>query len=441
MDFAGLTAKRLRDHINLGLQGQAFVSVSDFQRLFLQLRQGFCGGCLRFGVGSNFRLRGGFRLLHGFLFRLRLWCRFLFRGGFLFRLLLFLGIQLLDGLLRQLPGIKLIHQLPAPFRRPDVENIPNLGPAVILRDIGLQHIQVFPAVAAGVGVYPVEVVRLGLFLCHLRPLLPAAVALQLRGLDAGKGLNTSDPVRRTVGIVVQKPLPCAHTRRPAETVLFQLLAGVRFRLAVKEHLQAALIPVGLHMAAVKLPAHIGHFVCAGQAFDPLPDAADFRIVVGQLPALKRLLFIVPAGRHICFQAFKVFRREVRAAVQRTVFAVIGIDRFHGFLRLFQTGQLLLQLGNGLRVVLPDAAHAGAADFIKQPLDVLPFLHITVAGRVLFFFLAYREIGTTGNQNGRNTGVNLIAVVHVGGQLPGIGVKQAVDLLMVHGIDALFLFLC
>ena len=437
VDFAGLTAKRLRDRINFGLQGQVFVSVSDFQRLFLQLRQGFGRGRLRLGVGSNFRLR----LRHGFLFRLRLWCRFLFRGGFLCRLLLFLGIQLLDGFLRQLPGVELIHQLPAPFRRPDIQHIPDLGPAVILRDIGLQHIQVFPAIAAGVGVYPVEVVRLGLFLCRLRPLFSAAVALQLRGLDAGKGLNTSNPVRRIVGIVVQKPLPCAHTRRPAETVFFQLLAGVRLRLAVKEHLQAALFPVGLHMAAVKFPAHIGHFICAGQAFDPLPDTADFRIVVGQLPALKRLLFIVPAGRHICFQVFKVFRREVRAAVQRTVFAVIGIDRFHGFLRLFQTGQLFLQLGNGLRVVLPDAAHAGAADFIKQPLDVLPFLHIAVAGRVLFLFLAYREIGTTGNQNGRNTGVNLIAMVHVGGQLPGIGVKQAVDLLMVHGIDALFLFLC
>ena len=443
VDFAGLTAKRLRDRINFGLQGQVFVSVSDFHRLFLQLRQGFGGGRLRLGVGSNFRLRGGFRLRlrHGFLFRLRLWCRFLFRGGFLCRLLLFLGIQLLDGFLRQLPGIELIHQLPAPFRRPDIQHIPDLGPAVILRDIGLQHIQVFPAVAAGVGVYPVEVVRLGLFLCRLRPLLPAAVALQLRGLDAGKGLNTSDPVRRIVGIVVQKPLPCAHTWRPAETVFFQLLAGVRFRLAVKEHLQAALIPVGLHMAAVKLPAHIGHFICAGQAFDPLTDTADFCIVIGQLPALKRLLFIVPAGRHIRFQIFEAFRREVRAAVQRTVFAVIGIDRFHGFLRLFQTGQLLLQLGNGLRVVLSDAAHAGAADFIKQPLDVLPFLHIAVAGRVLFLFLAYREIGTTGNQNGRNTGVNLIAMVHVGGQFPRIGVKQAVDLLMVHGIDALFLFLC
>ena len=149
VDFAGLTAKRLRDHINLSLQGQVFVAVSDFQRLFLQLRQGFCGGCLRLGVGSNFLRRGGFRLLHGFLFRLRLWCRFLFR------LLLLLGIQLLDGLLRQLPGIELIHQLPAPFWRPNVENISDLGPAVVLRNIGLQHIQVFPAVAAGGGVYPV----------------------------------------------------------------------------------------------------------------------------------------------------------------------------------------------------------------------------------------------------------------------------------------------
>ena len=138
MDFAGLAAKRLRDHINLGLQGQVFVSVSDFQRLFLQLRQGFGRGRLRLGVGSNLLRRGGFRLrlLHGFLFQLRLLSRFLFRGGFLCRLFLFLGIQLLDGFLRQLPGIELIHQLPAPFRRPDIENIPDFGPAVILRDTG-----------------------------------------------------------------------------------------------------------------------------------------------------------------------------------------------------------------------------------------------------------------------------------------------------------------
>lgn len=73
MDFAGLAAKRLRDHINFGLQGQVFVSVSDFQRLFLQLCQGFGGSRLRLGVGSNFLRRGDFRLL--------LWCRFLFRVG------------------------------------------------------------------------------------------------------------------------------------------------------------------------------------------------------------------------------------------------------------------------------------------------------------------------------------------------------------------------
>ena len=131
---------------------------------------------------------------------------------------------------------------------------------------------------------------------------------------------------------------------------------------------------------------------------------------------------------------------MRAAVQRAVFAVVSVHGFHGFLCLFQTGQLLFQLGDGLRVVLPDAAHAGTADFIKQPLDVLPFLHIAVAGRVLFFFLAYRKIGTTDNQDRGNTGVNGKTVVHVGGQLPGVGVKQAVDFLMVHGIDALFLCL-
>ena len=34
-DFAGLAAKRLRDYINLALQGQVFVAVSDFHRLFL----------------------------------------------------------------------------------------------------------------------------------------------------------------------------------------------------------------------------------------------------------------------------------------------------------------------------------------------------------------------------------------------------------------------
>ena len=77
-------------------------------------------------------------------------------------------------------------------------------------------------------------------------------------------------------------------------MFFQLLAGVSVRLIFKEHLQTALFPVGLHMAALKLPAHIDGFSGVGQAVDPLPDAADFRVVVGQLPALKGFLFIVPA---------------------------------------------------------------------------------------------------------------------------------------------------
>ena len=158
----------------------------------------------------------------------------------------------------------------------------------------MQEVQVFPAVAAGVGVYPVEVFRLGLLLCHPRLLFPDAVALQLRGLFAGKGLNTRNAVSRIIGVPIQKALPCADARCPSETVFFQLLAGVCVWLILKEHLQTALFPVGLHMAAVKLPAYIDRFFCTGQAFNPLPDTADFRVVVRKFPALKGFLFIVPA---------------------------------------------------------------------------------------------------------------------------------------------------
>ena len=186
-DFAGLAAKRLRDYINLALQGQVFVAASDFHRLFLQAGQGLVGGLfLRLGVGHiilrRFRLRRDFQL--------RLWYCLLFRGRFLW-LLLFLGVQLLDGFLRQLPGVELIQQFPAFFFRPGIKNRPDFYSAVRLRDIGLQQIQVFRAVAAGGGVYPVDTfLRLGLGLCHLRLLLSDAAALQLRGLLAGKGLNT-----------------------------------------------------------------------------------------------------------------------------------------------------------------------------------------------------------------------------------------------------------
>ena len=226
-DFAGLAAKRLRDYINLALQGQVFVAVSDFHRLFLQIGQGLIGWLGLRLVGRNIFLRR---------FRLRLWCCLLFGGRFL-RLLLFLGVQLLDGLLCQFPGIELIQQLLAFFFRPGIKNRPDFYRAILLRDIGLQQVQVFRAVAAGGGVYPVDIfLRLGLGLRHLRLLFPDAAALQLRGLLAGKGLNTRNTVSGIIGVPIQKALPCPDAWCPAEAVFFQLLAGVCVRLILKEYL-------------------------------------------------------------------------------------------------------------------------------------------------------------------------------------------------------------
>ena len=73
--------------------------------------------------------------------------------------------------------------------------------------------------------------------------------------------------------------------------------------------------------------------------------------------------------------------------------------------------------------------------------VLPFPVIAVAGCVLLFFLPCGEVRAARNQDRGNTRVNLIAFIHVRRQFPGIGVKQAVDFLMVHRVYPLFLPFC
>ena len=82
---------------------------------------------------------------------------------------------------------------------------------------------------------------------------------------------------------------------------------------------------------------------------------------------------------------------MRAAVKGLMLAVVGVYGFHGFLRFFKVFQFLLQLLYCLRVVCADTAHAGAADFIKKSLYVLPFPVIAVAGCVLLFFLPCGEV--------------------------------------------------
>ena len=64
---------------------------------------------------------------------------------------------------------------------------------------------------------------------------------------------------------------------------------------------------------------------------------------------------------------------------------------------------------------------GAAYLIQQPLNMPPFLHVAVPRPVLFFLLSHREIGRPGDQHRGNPRVNGKALVHVFGQLAGVGV--------------------
>ena len=119
-------------------------------------------------------------------------------------------------------------------------------------------------------------------------------------------------------------------------------------------------------------------------------------------------------------------------------AVIGVDLLHNELGAFQPVQLLLELFDRCRVIGTDPAHAGAAYLIQQPLNIPPFLHVAVSGPVLFFLFSYREVGRSGDHHRGNPRVNGKALVHVFGQLAGVGVQQMVDLLMVHGVHPGFL---
>ena len=119
-------------------------------------------------------------------------------------------------------------------------------------------------------------------------------------------------------------------------------------------------------------------------------------------------------------------------------AVIGVDLLHNELGAFQPVQLLLELFNGRRVIGADPAHAGTAYLIQKSLNIPPFLHVAAPSPVLLFLFSHREIGRSGDHHRGNPCVNGKALVHVFGQLAGVGVQQMVDLLMVHGVHPGFL---
>ena len=245
--------------------------------------------------------------------------------------------------------------------------------------------------------------------------------MKLGGLFAGQRLDTFQTVSRPDGVVRELPLPCAHAGSPAETIAFQLSPGVRVRLSVKEHLQAVVLPVHFHTTPIELPA--GKFLLClfGELFDTRLYPADLRIVVGKLVAFKGPRVAPPVCRHACFQLFDLVRRQQRTAIQLAMLAVIGVDLLHNELGAFQPVQLLLELFNRCRVIGADPAHAGTAYLIQQPLNIPPFLHVVVPGPVLFFLLSHREIGRSGDHHRGNPCVNGKALVHVFGQLAGVGV--------------------
>ena len=72
--------------------------------------------------------------------------------------------------------------------------------------------------------------------------------------------------------------------------------------------------------------------------------------------------------------------------------------------------------------------------------MLILAHILVPRRVLLVLFLHGEVGAPGNQDRGHTGVDGMGLIEIFRQLAGIEVGQIVNLLMVHGIDFLFLFL-
>ena len=201
-------------------------------------------------------------------------------------------------------------------------------------------------------------------------------------------------------------------------------------------MQAVGLPVDLHRAAGELPAHKGGFPLAGQLLYAAAYLPDIGVVIRQLPGQKGASSAAPG--HAGLERLNALLGEVGTALQRLVLAVVGIYRFHHFLCGFQLFQLGLQFINGVGVVGADAAHTGAADFIKQTLNILPFPHILIIGGVLLLLFLHGEIGRPGNHHGGDTGGDLIAFIHVLCQQAGVGVKKLVYLIVKFRVNPLFL---
>ena len=121
-------------------------------------------------------------------------------------------------------------------------------------------------------------------------------------------------------------------------------------------------------------------------------------------------------------------------------AVVSVDSLHVLLVGFQPCQLGLQLFHRLPVIGGNAAVP-----VERILSSRPWIcryspmFLSRAAFCLCFFL-YGEVAASGNQNRGHTGINGVGLVEIFRQFAGIEVCKVVDLLMVHGINFLFLLL-
>ena len=100
-----------------------------------------------------------------------------------------------------------------------------------------------------------------------------------------------------------------------------------------------------------------------------------------------------------------------------------------------------ELFHGKVIIGADPAPSCGADLIQQLFNFGVLAVIAIPGGVLLGLFRHGEIAAPGDQNGRNTGVNGVALIEVFRQPAGVAVNKGVDLIVVHGIDLRFLLLC
>ena len=184
--------------------------------------------------------------------------------------------------------------------------------------------------------------------------------------------------------------------RPFEALAFERLPGIGVRLFLKNELQAVLRLIDLGLPAGECPAD--KLGLMAQIFDTLAHPADVGVIVGEQIGRKRNGVFAPVLGHGRLDLFHLFRRQLGAALQRLVLAVVGIDRFHhGLLRLHSL-QLFCELFHGKVIIGADTASACGADLVQQLFNFGVLAVVAIPGGVLLGLFRHGEIAAPGDQN-------------------------------------------